>query len=108
MTDEDFICVNRQGRPLVNVAIWNARTVGDLIRRAGILMSTETVAKDGTPVVKSALVKIPGKGVRRFDQDGYERGSIVRGGGFRIVDVSELLQSDEQGLSMSGRQARSL
>jgi hypothetical protein len=81
MTEEDFIRLHGRGRVVVDIALWQKKSVGEPPELKGILLST---------VGGSAVIHTQ-RGTRRFNLvDGFENGSQARGGGMRIVDLEQL------------------
>jgi hypothetical protein len=110
MTEEEFISVNRRGRPLVDLEMFQKQSNDQPRPKCkGILVSVGR---------REALIHIHGRNIRKFELtkdpltgdliESYEHGSKERGGGFKVVDVSQLLAPDELGVSMQGRSIRSL
>jgi hypothetical protein len=99
MNEDVYIELHRKGRPVVLLQVWNNRSAdAEPPKVKGILASVRIVDK----VVLGALIQVYGRGVRNFDADGFEHGSLSRGGGLK-VDLSSLPTADDEGVSMQNR-----
>jgi|SRR5208282_648024 len=89
---EEYLKIHRRGRPLIDLELFQDRSKGERPKYQGILVRQDA---------KLAVIQVPRLGVRRFYRiDGYEVASRERGGGLRILDLSQLEIKTDQKQSM--------